>query len=202
MKEKPHKDKTILFLDIDGVMNCEIFYRERHRRRKLTISYWLWQILSKVKWLLNGCKYKSYHLSEYKENPKRKTFKYRFNRFSEETCKVRRSWLKELCNENNYHIVISSCWRTTFTTEEWDKAFNAFGFDWETVIGTTETRHTLRGDEIKDWIEKYGCANYVIIDDDSDMREDQKEHFFWCDHYSGLTPTTCYKIKRFLNNEK
>ena len=40
--------------------------------------------------------------------------------------------------------------------------------------------------------------NYAIIDDDSDMLLWQKDNFFQTDSYSGLTPTTCYKIKNFF----
>lgn len=40
--------------------------------------------------------------------------------------------------------------------------------------------------------------NYVIIDDDSDMLLNQSLHFFQTDVYSGLTPNICYKIKRFF----
>lgn len=45
-------------------------------------------------------------------------------------------------------------------------------------------------------------TNYVIIDDDSDMLLWQKDHFFQTDTWSGLTPNICYKIKRFLNSTK
>jgi hypothetical protein len=45
-------------------------------------------------------------------------------------------------------------------------------------------------------------GNYVIIDDDSDMLLHQAEHFFLTDNYSGLTPNTCYKIKRYLTKDK
>lgn len=43
---------------------------------------------------------------------------------------------------------------------------------------------------------------YVIIDDDSDMLLRQAKHFFQTDGYSGLTPNTIYRIRNFLNSVK
>jgi hypothetical protein len=61
------------------------------------------------------------------------------------------------------------------------------------------------GAEVKDNIkpETHGCNyfdfhKYAIIDDDSDMLLNQRFNFFQTDNYSGLTPNTCYKIKRFF----
>lgn len=39
--------------------------------------------------------------------------------------------------------------------------------------------------------------NYIILDDDSDMLLDHWKNFFQCDNYSGLTPNIIHKIKRF-----
>ena len=52
----------VIFLDIDGVMNSQIYYTERYKR-----TYWnrLYnRIISKFKFALNGFKHKA--LSEYK----------------------------------------------------------------------------------------------------------------------------------------
>lgn len=50
--------------------------------------------------------------------------------------------------------------------------------------------------------EYYDFYTYVIIDDDSDMLKNQAEHFFQTDTYSGLTPNTCYRIERFFKKFK
>ena len=157
-------------------------------------KYWYRYLVSKSKYILNGCKYKGTHLSD-KRNPKHDLFSYRFKRFTTETDPVRISWLKELCNENGFKIVISSVWKRHFNVDEWNQAFVKLGFNPDTVIGITETWKTLRGEEIKDWIEKYGCDNYAIIDDDSDMLPEQMDHFFNTDGYCGLTPSILYRIK-------
>ena len=63
-----------------------------------------------------------------------------------------------------------------------------------------------RGNEIKAWLEinkgilgdKMSKVKYVIFDDDSDMLLWQRENFFWIDPYCGLTPNIIYKATRFL----
>lgn len=64
-----------------------------------------------------------------------------------------------------------------------------------------------RGNEIKAWLEtnkdilgeKISKVRYVILDDDSDMLLWQRENFFWVDPYCGLTPNITYKAIRYLN---
>jgi hypothetical protein len=63
-----------------------------------------------------------------------------------------------------------------------------------------------RGCEIKAWMEnnkdrlgdKMSRVKYVIFDDDSDMLWWQREHFIWVDPYCGLTPNLIYKAKMKL----
>lgn len=47
-------------------------------------------------------------------------------------------------------------------------------------------------------LDKMSKVPYVILDDDSDMLFSQRENFFWVDSYCGLTSNTIYKAKRFL----
>jgi hypothetical protein len=47
----------------------------------------------------------------------------------------------------------------------------------------------------------YDFHKYAIIDDDSDMLLCQWENFFHVDNYTGLTPIVCYKVKRFLTGK-
>ena len=49
---------------------------------------------------------------------------------------------------------------------------------------------------------KISKVPYVIFDDDSDMLLWQRENFFWVDPYCGLTPNIIYKAKRFLGVQK
>ena len=64
-----------------------------------------------------------------------------------------------------------------------------------------------RGCEIKAWIEtnkeilgdKVTSLRYVILDDDSDMLYWQRSNYFLVDAYTGLTPNLCYKVINYLN---
>lgn len=44
-------------------------------------------------------------------------------------------------------------------------------------------------------------VRYVILDDDSDMLLWQKDNYFQVDPYCGLTPSIVYRATRFLNRE-
>lgn len=156
----------VIFLDIDGVLNCQTFYTNR---------------------------------------PKEGTY------VQQSICTERVSWLNELCKEMDIKVVISSSWRLGRTVEEMREIFSEIGGTFEIIDSTPNLRGDgcLRGNEIYNWIEKNkellevssssDYHEYVIIDDDSDMLLWQRENFFQTDTYSGLTPTTVYKIKRFFN---
>lgn len=164
--------KNIIFLDIDGVLNCQVFYEKRHEKKKdldFDIDY-----------------------------PK------------SEICTERIGWLNELCETTDTSIVISSTWRLGRSISELQDILNSCGATF-TVIGKTDHTGYERGTEISKWLkdnsEKYFNVpyyyfyRYAIIDDDGDMLLWQANHFFQTDNYSGLTPTICYKIKRFFTHE-
>jgi hypothetical protein len=116
--------------------------------------------------------------------------------------------LNKLCQEINAEIVVSSTWRKNKTVEELQEIFDYCGATFK-VISTTESLGYERGIEISKWLKDnikvethgvnyYDFFKYAIIDDDSDMLLNQRFNFFQTDNYSGLTPNTCYKIKRFI----
>jgi histidinol phosphatase-like enzyme len=49
-----------------------------------------------------------------------------------------------------------------------------------------------------DWDKPY--RNYVILDDDSDMLLNQAQNFFHVDRWYGVTHNTVYKMTRFFNS--
>jgi len=150
----------IIFLDIDGVLNCEDAFKDGSRIR-----------------------YKDYKDISYK------TF-----------YKPSKILINKLIEETGAKIVISSTWRKSgidFIRKVWESE-NMSG----EIIGITpnfsgETNFTLpRGLEIKQWLEKkelrqiFWCKemqqeyidkskieNFIIIDDDSDMLYNQRQHF-------------------------
>lgn len=173
----------LIFLDIDGVLNCQLFY-------------------------------KSNQFNDYKEAKKqlRKDVKSqmidKLDYYSRQICKERIKWLSELCKDVNAKVVVSSTWRSGKTVEELQEIFDYCGGTFK-VIGKTPHTGYERGTEISKWLkeniklETHGCHyfdfhTYAIIDDDSDMLLNQRFNFFQTDSYSGLTPNTCYKIKRFI----
>lgn len=158
---------NVIFLDIDGVLNCQLFYENRK---------------------------KSESIIEYPQD---------------QIDPVRVSWLNTLCNETDSVVVISSTWRCS-GIEYCRKALREAGATFN-VIDITPILHVARGCEIDKWL-KDNCMQlfgvhahdfyrYAIIDDDSDMLLNQQDHFFHTDPYSGLTPNTCYKIKRFFTHK-
>lgn len=188
----------VIFLDIDGVMNSQIFYKERYKR-----TYWRRlgnRIISKIKFALNGFKHKT--LSEYTPSKDWGTAKYLIKRLKEETCSMKWEWLSEVCNEEGYKICISSVWKNSLNNcNDWEIVLQALGFKEGTSIGITQNRRTLRGQEIQEVIDKHNITEYAIIDDDSDMLEHQFINFFHSDGWYGLTPGMIYRIKKHFNKE-
>ena len=173
----------LIFLDIDGVLNCQTFYQ-------------------------------SQQFKDYKEAKKtlRKSVKKqqieKLEYYASQICKERIEMLNKLCQEINAEIVVSSTWRKNKTVEELQEIFDYCGATFK-VISKTESLGYERGIEISKWLKDnikvethgvnyYDFFKYAIIDDDSDMLLNQRFNFFQTDNYSGLTPNTCYKIKRFI----
>ena len=162
--------KRIIFLDIDGVLNCQLFYDKRG---------------------------KSESIIEHPDN---------------QICKERVAWLNKLCEDVDASVVISSTWRHS-GLEYCRGVLQRAGATFDIIGITPDLRGggCVRGNEIYQWIQKnseklfntpyYDFYDYAIIDDDSDMLLWQKDNFFQTDPYSGLTPTTCYKIKRFFTKQ-
>lgn len=153
--------QRLVFVDVDGVLNCQLFYERRYK-------------------------------GEYPINL--------------EVCPDRMSWLNQLIENIEAKVVISSSWRSD---PDCVKKLREYGATFD-IIGLTPHlgQDCVRGNEIYKWIsdneETVRCCvsdykNYVIIDDDSDMLYQQRNNLFLTDFYSGLTPNTCYKIKRFFN---
>ncbi len=192
----------VIFLDIDGVMNSHVFYENRFHSLRWKIRSFFNRIYSKIKFALNGFKHIS--SADHKTPDKFYTYDYQFKRLKNETCPQKWEWLSEWCNENNYKICISSVWKHHFgtkdyrsTPEKWEGALCELGFKPNTFIGITGDRRTLRGEEIKEFLDKNPqISDYAILDDDADMLEEQFCKFYHCDGWFGLSPNHLYRIKR------
>lgn len=198
----------VIFLDIDGVMNSNVFYKERHRREWRKPITWWYQLKRLVRKLF-GIKPKTISLADYKIPDSHYTFNYQFERLKEETCPQKWVWLSEWCNEHDVKICVSSVWKHHFGTkdyvlqsEKWEDALVNLGFKPNTFVGITGDRKTLRGEEIQEWLDKHPeVKDYAILDDDSDMMEHQFEKFHHCDSYFGMTPNHLYRIMRQFKSE-
>jgi hypothetical protein len=189
-----NKYKNIIFLDVDGVLNCQLFYTERYK-----------------------------HLTQYNGIPFYKTVKKylrklvktkeisRLDYYKGEMCPMRMQLLNELCEETNSAVVLSASMRAQYSPEDLQKIFNHCGATFTIIDKTGHCRERIRGVEIHEWMRENCMAwfgvnyfdfyRYAIIDDDSDMLLWQQDHFFQTDNYSGLTPTTTYKIKRLFTHK-
>lgn len=176
----------IIFLDIDGVLNCQIYYESQQFKD--------YKEAKKV--LRKAVKADEIEAIEY---------------YSSQICKERIKMLNDLCLEIDAKVVISSTWRRNKSLELMQEIFKQNGATFE-IISQTPCTGYERGTEISLWLKEnicleiHGCNyydfhKYAIIDDDSDMLLNQQFHFFKTDNYSGLTPNTCYKIKRFITGQ-
>lgn len=177
---------NIIFLDVDGVLNCQLHYESKQFKN-----------------------YKEAKKSLVKEVKAGRIERLEY--YSSQICKNRIRMLSELCNETNTVVVVSSTWRSNQTVEQLQEMFDYCGGTFKVIDKTGHCECRTRGCEIKKWlydntekhfgIKYYDFYRYAIIDDDSDMLLDQQNHFFQTDNYSGLTPNTCYRIKRFFTHE-
>jgi hypothetical protein len=76
--------------------------------------------------------------------------------------------LKEIINETNSYIVISSTWRTS-GLKKLKSVFHSYGIEKERILDITPIgkpfQFKSRWEEIKEWLSKNECDNYAIIDD-------------------------------------
>ncbi len=86
---------------------------------------------------------------------------------------------RALCKETKSMFVLSSTWRKN-KNKDFIKTLEWCGFtDWkEYYLGDTPILDTIRGEEIKSFLTDHpNIKNYVIIDDNSDMLDEQLPHF-------------------------
>ena len=191
----PEKNKysAICFLDVDGVLNHELFYKERYKHLTKFRNVPLYKTVKK-------------HLRKLLKTKEISDFDYYKGEIDENIIKL----LNDICEELNMAVVLSASMRLNNTVEKLQEIFNYCGATF-TIIDKTPYTGYERGTEISKWLKEncnkwfdvnyYDFYNFIIIDDDSDFLISQAPHLFQCDNYSGLTPTICYKIKQFLTHK-
>ncbi len=106
--------------------------------------------------------------------------------------------LKWVCEVTESEIVISSSWRRQ--GKEWiSGVFAAHGWSYPPIVGTTPNLTGHRGTEIRAYVDfTPTLEKYVIIDDDSDMHDDQKPFFIHTDALVGFTIYDALKCVEIL----
>lgn len=140
----------VLFLDFDGVLNSEQ-------------SKVFWQNLKDQAAFEEQMKTSSGGILE---------------QIAMEFCPIALSNMEELLRRNkDLKIVISSSWRSARSVEELKELFKSKLIS-EAIIDKTESFSNTRGEEIQKWLSEHSeVTNYVIVDDDRNMLESQKENF-------------------------
>lgn len=70
----------------------------------------------------------------------------------------------------------------------------------ESVPRGVEIKNWIEKNEELLGVKYYMYKDYVILDDDSDMLYNQRNNFFWVDRFAGLTNNIAYKVINFLNS--
>ena len=124
--------------------------------------------------------------------------------------------LKEIVDKTDAKIVVTSSWKRGFTeVDKFIKSFynkprnkdlkNVTIFDWfaNSIYDITDNNGSWRGDEIQRWIDKHNeeIESYVILDDDSDFRDNQLFNFVQTDTYEGITSREVKLCIKILNSE-
>lgn len=95
-----------------------------------------------------------------------------------EFCPIALSNLEELIRRtHDLKIVISSSWRVSRSVQELGELFKSKLIS-NIIIDKTESFSNVRGKEIQKWLDEHtDVEQYVILDDDQIMTEQQKENF-------------------------
>lgn len=127
--------------------------------------------------------------------------------------------INDICDKTGAKIVVSSTWRMGYCDDVsvfhehlkqyfikhnyLDKFKDTFDKFISNIIGMTECIDGLRGNEIKSYMNEHPeVENYVIIDDDSDMCDDQLCNFVQTDTWDGITERDAKLCVDILNGIK
>ncbi len=121
--------------------------------------------------------------------------------------------IARLCEKYDCKIVVSSVWRKNkhcemylavyglvshiYGSKERYNSSDKKNEDWKTKI-----LNGIRGDEVKEWLDRHSEVDkYVILDDDSDFLEEQKPFLILTDGYEGFSARNYIAADKILKGE-
>jgi hypothetical protein len=109
--------------------------------------------------------------------------------------------IRQLCEKTGTRICLSSTWRYTADLDTLAKDLD-LPILWSTPILARTNKELCRGDEIKEFVTIFDHLDrldkYAIVDDDSDMLEEQLPFFVKADNREGLSYTNYEKLLELL----
>ena len=109
--------------------------------------------------------------------------------------------ITKICKETGAKIVVSSSWGVGKSIQD---LRNITSFDQEfsnLIVGNIEHKYSLRGENIQEYIDNNNIKNYIIIDDASDVLEEQLLRFIQTDTYFGISEREVEICIDLLNNK-
>ena len=126
-------------------------------------------------------------------------------------------WIKKIIDETDAKIVVSSSWRRENVKETINDMIGKTKrcprnkmlywlidniYDVTSWFSDKKYNGTGRGGEIQTWLDKHPeVNNYVIIDDDGDMLDEQLYHFVQTNYEDGLTEVETKRAIKVLNRQ-
>lgn len=114
-------------------------------------------------------------------------------------------YLRWICKETNSKIVISNTWRANHNKDFWKSIFGEYIHDdYRTPLWyefKPKPKYDIcRGHEIKLWLDKHNnIEDYIILDDDSDMLDEQMSRLIKTDSFNGLMAKNIEEIRNVFN---
>ena len=117
--------------------------------------------------------------------------------------------IKKIVDETDAKIVVSSSWRADTIENTIKRSFKLQSETNETITwfinhlyDVTPYKSSERGVEIKVYLDRHPeVDNYVIIDDDSDMLDEQLYHFVQTNFEDGITEIEANRAIKILNKK-
>ena len=110
--------------------------------------------------------------------------------------------LNGLCHED-VSFVLSSAWRILYDIETMKTLLHNSGWLYShKLIDRTRSGDGIRGEQIKNWLDEHPeVTHYAILDDDSDMLDEQQNNFVHVERAIGLMDQDIHNVKEILEIE-